>query len=149
MKKILVVLLTAVLLATTAAPVYASGNGPGGGGGGSGGGGTGTQQKSPRGVFAIVGTIEAVSSDPVGGGSITVQVLRGNKLAAPFIGASVVVTVTPQTRFLYRSSETAAATIITFADLRVGQSVSVNGTTANNVWSARRITVGASLSCLP
>jgi hypothetical protein len=40
-------------------------------------------------------------------------------------------------------------TTIGFADLKVGQQASANGTAANNVWTASRITVGASLGCLP
>jgi hypothetical protein len=38
---------------------------------------------------------------------------------------------------------------ITFADLAVGQKVSVSGTVANNVWTVARITVGADLIHLP
>jgi hypothetical protein len=38
---------------------------------------------------------------------------------------------------------------ITFADLKVGNPVSMTGNLANGVWMAARVTVGAKLSCLP
>jgi hypothetical protein len=127
----------------------AGGNGPGYGHGSGGAGtgtgtGTGTQQSGPRGTFAITGTITAIGTN-----SITVQVIRGNKLVQSFIGTPMTVTVNAQTRYLYRTSATTTATIITFADLKVGQPVSVNGTVADNVWTVQRIAVGATLSCLP
>jgi hypothetical protein len=150
MKKIIVLLLVLALTFAVIIPASAAGNGPSGGNGngnGSGvgtGSGTGQGQQGGRGTFAITGTITAIGSN-----SVTVNVLRGNKLVQPYIGTQVTVTVNTQTRYVLRSSATTAATIITFADLKVGQSVSVNGTLANGVWTTSRITVGASLSCLP
>ncbi|KAF0106368.1 MAG: hypothetical protein FD146_2634 [Anaerolineaceae bacterium] len=160
MKKVLVILLAVTLLAVTFVPAYAGGNGPGKSGatttvtgtGARAGSvtGTATQQKAPRGTFAITGTIAAISSDPISGAkTVTVQVVASNYLVKSFVGTPVVVTVTDQTRFMLRTSTTTTATIITFADLQVGQPVSVNGIVANNIWTAQRITVGASLSCLP
>lgn len=64
-----------------------------------------------------------------------------------YIGYDLTVRTTAATRFLLK---TPSGTVpITFADLRVGQNVSVYGTLANGVWTASRITVGADLSCLP
>jgi hypothetical protein len=57
------------------------------------------------------------------------------------------VTVTPQTLFLIRNGTTIS--LIGFADLQVGQQVSVNGNVVDNVWTVYRITVGALLSCIP
>lgn len=140
MKKYLVALLVVVLALALVAPVAAAGKGPGGGTGS----GTGSGQQGPRGTFAITGTITAI-----GPNTVTIQVYRGNTLVQPYLGTPVSVTVTASTRYLFKSSTSATATTITFADLRVGNPVSVNGTVANNVWTASRVTVGASLSCLP
>lgn len=137
MKKYIVALLVLVLTLALVAPAAAAGNGPGSGGSGSG-------QQGPRGTFAITGTIAAI-----GPNTVTIQVYRGNTLVQPYLGTPVTVTVTAGTRYLFKSSTAATATTITFADLRVGNPVSVNGTVANNVWTASRITVGATLSCLP
>jgi hypothetical protein len=152
MKKTIVLLLVLVLTFAVVIPASAGGNGPAGGNGngyvagngkGSGSGsGSGSGQQSPRGTFAITGTITAIGTN-----NVTVTVIRGNKLVQPYIGTSVTVTVTPQTRYLYHTDT--ATTIIKFLDLKLGQSVSVNGTVADNIWTASRITVGAKLSCLP
>ncbi|MBI5944766.1 MAG: hypothetical protein HY864_10395 [Chloroflexi bacterium] len=98
--------------------------------------------KGPRGTFALAGTITAI-----GDGSVTVQVLGGSKLVKPFINQALTVTVTASTRYLLKEGTT--TTLISFADLKVGDSVSVNGTVANNVWTAKRITVGAQLIHYP
>lgn len=94
--------------------------------------------KGPRGTFALTGTITAI-----GDGSVTVQVLGGSKLVKPYINQALTVTVTVSTRYLLKEGTT--TTLISFADLKIGDSVSVNGTAANNVWTAKRITVGAQL----
>ena len=83
----------------------------------------------------------------LGPNSVTIDVIRGDKLVHPFLGTPVTVTVTPQTRYLYRDVSTTK--LIIFSDLQVGQPVSVSGTVANGIWTASRITVGASLICLP
>jgi len=133
MKKLFVLLAVFALAFAAVTPAFAAGKGPGGGQG---------SQKGPRGTFALVGTISAIGSN-----TVTVQVIRGNNLVKPYIGTPVTVTVSSATRYLYRDGAT--TTTISFADLKVGQPVSVNGTLANSVWIATRITVGASLSCLP
>jgi hypothetical protein len=144
MKRTLILLVVLMLTFAMVIPA-AAGNGPGGGGNGAGTGtgpGTGQGQKGPRGTFAIVGTIAAIGTD-----TVTIDVVRGNKLVQPYLGTQVTVTVTSRTRYLYKDGTT--ITTIGLADLLVGQPVSVNGTVANNVWTVSRITVGASLSCLP
>ncbi len=90
------------------------------------------------GTFALTGRITAI-----GDGAVTVQVLGGNKLVKPYINQPLTVTVTASTRFLLKEGTTVIP--ITFADLKVGDPVSVNGTVANQVWTAARITVGALL----
>jgi hypothetical protein len=150
MKKIIALLFVLVLTFAMVIPASAAGNGPSGGNGnrnGSGdstGLGTGQGQQEARGTFAITGTITAIGTN-----SVTINVLRGNNLVQPYIGTQVTVTVNPQTRYVYRSSTTSTGTIITFANLKLGQPVSMNGTVANDIWTVSRITVGAKLSCLP
>ena len=126
MKKILVVAIAFVLALTAVVPAFAAGG--------------------PRGSFTLIATISAI--DPVSG-AVTVSVMKGNALAKSYIGQSVVLTTTAQTRYLYKSSPTAVPALIPFADLKVGNAVSVNGTLANGVWTTTRITVGAKLTCLP
>ena len=141
MKKIFVLMLVLALMAITVVPAFAAGNPPAGNGRG-GGGGTGKGSNAP---FALVGTIASLDSAER---AITVTVVRGNKLVKMFIGQTLTIQATEATRFLLRNPDN-TATPITFADLVVGQSVSVNGQLANNVWTAGRITVGADLTCLP
>jgi hypothetical protein len=138
MKRLMVSLLVVVLALAVVMPVAASGQGPGTSGG------NGSGQQGPRGTFAITGTIAAIGST-----TVTIQVYRGNTLVQPYLGTPLTITVTASTRYLFKSSTAATATPIALSDLRVGNPVSVNGTVANNVWTASRITVGASLSCLP
>lgn len=126
MKKLIVVVLTVLVMMTAVSPALAAGG--------------------PRGTFALAGKISAVDS---AAGTVTITVASGNTLVKPFIKQDVVIRTTSTTRYLYKSSVTAVATTIKLTDLKVGDAVSVNGTTANNVWTASRITVGASLSCLP
>ncbi len=132
MKKTLVLLLVLIFAFAAVFPAYAAGNNPGSGQG----------QKGPRGTFAMTGTITAI-----GANTVTVQVIRGNNLVKPYIGTQLTVTVTAATRYLFKDGTT--TTPITFADLKVGDPVSVNGAVANGIWTTKRITVGASLSCLP
>jgi hypothetical protein len=143
MKKMLVLLVVLMFTFAMVIPA-AAGNGPGGGGNGGGSGtgsGTGQGQRGTRGTFAITGTIAAIGTN-----TVTINVSRGNKPVQPYLGTQVTVTVTSGTRYLYKDS---TITMIGFDDLKVGQPVSVNGILANNVWTVSRITVGASLSCLP
>ena len=131
MKKLFIVAIALMIALATASPALAAGGGGG---------------KGPRGTIALVGTIAAVDT---ASGVVTVRVLKGNKLVHPYIGQNLALATTSSTRYLYKSSATAIPTAIALADLKVGSSVSVNGVTANGVWTASRITVGASLSCFP
>lgn len=133
MKKLFVLLAVFVLAFAAVTPAFAAGQGPGQGQG---------SQKGPRGTFAMTGYITAIGSN-----TVTIQVYRGNNLVKPYIGQSLTVTVTAATRYLFKDGTT--STSITFADLEVGDPVSANGTVANGVWTAKRITVGANLACLP
>jgi hypothetical protein len=143
MKKIVILLVVLVMVFAFTIPAAAGGYGPGGGNGSAGTGpGVGQGQQGARGTFMMAGTIAALGTD-----TVTINVIHGNKLVQPYIGTQVTVTVTPQTRYLLKNGTT--VTTIGFGDLKVGQKVSVYGIFANNVWTASRITVGASLNCLP
>jgi hypothetical protein len=144
MKKIFVLLIVVALLAVTVVPALADGNGntfeyhhtyrngsP--------------LKQAGSNSFALSGTIAALNP---GAGTVTVSVACGNILVQPYVGQDVTLETTGVTRFLLRNPS-GVATPITFADLAVGQKVSANGELANNAWTASRITVGASLACLP
>ena len=119
MKRWLLFVLVLGMLFATVSPAMAAGSGT-------------------RGTFTLAGKITAI-----GDGTVTVQVLTGNKLVNSYLGKELTVTVTDSTRFLLKDGT--VVTPITFADLKVGDAVSVNGTVANQVWTAKRITVGAKL----
>jgi len=141
MKKIIVLTLVLALLSITAVPALAAGrahvrNGQ------SAGGEVGKGGKMP---FALAGTIASI--DPAAR-TVIVTVACGSKLVKPYIGQDLTLQTTAATRFLLRNPD-GSATPITFEDLAVGQNVSANGKLADNVWTASRITVGASLICLP
>ncbi len=145
MKKISVLLVLVLLTFAMVIPAATGGNGLAGGRNGSAAGtGTGSGQGQPgtRSVLAFAGTISAIGTN-----TITVEVVAGNNLAQSAKGTQVSVTVTANTRYLLRDGTT--VTIISFADLEVDQAVSINGYLLNNVWTASRVTQGASLSCLP
>jgi hypothetical protein len=141
MRKLLVLITVIALTFAIVTPVFAAGKGPGGQNGSSNGVTTQSTQRSPRGTFAITGTIAEVGTNYV-----TIMVIKGNKLAQPYIGSQIKLTLTTTTRYLFTDGTT--TTTISLADLKVDQSVSVNGLLANDVWTTSRITVGASLSCL-
>ena len=84
--------------------------------------------------FALVGKITAIGDD-----TVTVKVWRGNIFVRSYRGEELTITVTDATRFLLRIGTT--ITKITFADLKVGQKVTVNGYVKNNIWKASKITV--------
>ncbi|MBI5293910.1 MAG: hypothetical protein HY869_00430 [Chloroflexi bacterium] len=126
MKKLYAVLLSLVMLAAVIVPALAAPE----------------SAQGPRGTFALVGNITAIGSN-----TVTVKVVSGNSLVKTYVGKELTLTMTAATRYLYKDGATTV--VIGFADLEVGQPVSVNGTTANNVWTAKRVTVGASISCLP
>ncbi len=127
MKRWVVLLLIAVLVAGIAAPALAAGN------------------KPPRRMpFNLIGRITAVDT---GAATVTVEVLRGNRVVKPYIGRTVTLQTDAATRFL-KKTETGTLPI-SLADLQVGDAVSVQGRLAGETWTAYRITAGANLSGLP
>ena len=125
MKRFFVVTLVVFLALATVVPAFAAGG--------------------PGGTLALTATISSI--DP-SAGTVTLAVLNGNKLVQPFIGKSVTVTTIANTRYLYKSSPAAVPRAISFADLKAGDAVSVGGVLAGSIWTAARITVGASLTCI-
>jgi hypothetical protein len=147
MKKITIFLVLTVLLLSSFSTALAggpSGKGPGGNSGqGQGdewGQGQGAEQGSinrhQRVLFTLVGTITKVE-----GGVVTVKVLAGNRLVRTTIGQDLAIVTTEETRYLEKMEISCVA--ITLADLEAGDSVSVQGTYTDDVWTALRFTVGA------
>ena len=85
-------------------------------------------------IFALTGTITALGTD-----SITVLVRNGNRLIKPYIGQELVVQVTESTR--YRQWTPGGCVPITFEDLEVGDTTSIQGTVSEEVFTAVRVTV--------
>jgi len=85
-------------------------------------------------IFALTGTITAIGTD-----SITVLVGNGNRLIKPYIGQELVVQVTESTR--YRQWTPEGCIPITFEDLEVGDTTSMEGTASEDVFTAARVTV--------
>lgn len=123
MKRWFLFALLFVMMFAAVLPVSAAGNGP-------------------RSNFTFVGRIAET-----GDGTVTIEVLRGNKLAQPNIDQPLTVVVTDSTRFLLNDGTVVMP--ITFADLEVGDPVSVHGILVSGVWTASRITVGAQLIHFP
>ncbi len=161
MKRIFMMLLVLALLGLSAVPAFASG-GPPSDRLTSNGSCTGSQVNASSRLqansiksqqadsiiqtpYALSGTITAI--DP-NSRAIDVAVACGNWMIQPYHGNSVTVQTTSSTRFLLRSQD-GTATMITFADLEIGQSVSSHGTLVDGVFTASRITSGALLSCQP
>jgi hypothetical protein len=147
MKKIIVLLAVLALTFAVIIPASANGNGSGGKGTSKGSGiglfsGTNQIQQGQNGAVTITGTIAAIGTD-----NVTINVVGGNKLVQPYLGTPLTLAVTSNTSYLLRDGTT--VTITALMDLKVGQAVSANVTVINNIWTASRITVGASLTCLP
>lgn len=96
----------------------------------------------PGGTFTLAGNITAIN-----GSTVTVHVVGGSPAVKAFIGADLPLQTTDATRFLLKTDT--ATVPITLADLQVGQSVSASGKVANGIWTALRITVGATLIHYP
>ena len=128
MKKLLVVILVLTLVLSTALPAFAA---------------KGTPPVRTRAVssqFTLAGTITAVDA---GAKTVTVRVLAGSRSVFGNLNKDVTVQTTSTTRYLLK---TAGGTIMTtFEFLAPGQNVSVQGSIADHVWTASRITVGALL----
>jgi hypothetical protein len=144
MKKLTVLTLVVIMLALSVVPAFAK-NGPSVGKGfGNGSCGSGIQ--SGMGVstpYALSGVISALDA---GTRTVSVTVACGNRLAQPYIGQVVTLQTTDSTRFLLRNAD-GTATLITFADLAVGQNISSHGSLVENTWTAIRVTSGALLEC--
>jgi hypothetical protein len=128
MKKLTVALLVLVILAATAMPALAAGGPP--------------PARGKSGSFTLAGVITAIS-----GTTLTVQVIGGNPMVREYVGRALTLQTTTSTRYLLKTD--VGVVPITFADLAVGQKASASGAVANNVWTAARITVGATLIHLP
>jgi hypothetical protein len=128
MKKVWIALLVLVVLVATAMPALAAGGPP--------------PVCCKSGSFTLAGVITAIN-----GTAITVQVTGGNPIVREYVGQTLALQTTSSTRYLLKTDT--GTVPITFADLAVGQKVSVSGTVANNVWTVARITVGADLIHLP
>jgi hypothetical protein len=85
-------------------------------------------------IFTLTGTITVIGTD-----SITVLVRNGNRLIKPYIGQELVVQVTESTR--YRQWTPEGCVPITFEDLEVGDTASMEGTASEEVFTAARVTV--------
>ena len=79
---------------------------------------------------------------------VTVTVACGNRLVKTYVGQDVTLLTAANTRFLLRNPD-GTATPLAFEDLEVGQNISSHGTFTDGIWAATRVTVGATLSCLP
>lgn len=123
MKKLLFVLLLVMMLFVAATPTFAAS----------------ADAARRRGtLFALSGQITAIV-----GSTVTVTVYTGSAVVRPYLGDTLAIETTASTRFLRKIP---GSTIpITLDDLVVGDKVSVQGSVANNVWTATRITVDASL----
>ncbi len=84
--------------------------------------------------FSLTGTISALGEN-----SITVLVYNGSRLVKPYIGQDLIVLVTQNTR--YRQWAPGGCTPITFGDLQVGDTTSVEGKVSGDVFTAQRVTV--------
>jgi len=93
-------------------------------------------------IFALVGTITALDLDAR---TLVVQVDKSNRTAGLYAGQEVTVYTTETTRILQWTESGGES--IGFADLVVGESVSVNGTVVEGQLVARRVTQGA--PCVP
>lgn len=159
MKKLVVLSLIVVMLAVSVVPAFAAGpsSNRGSGTGVCTGSQTGLANRSQalRGygrmgimstdsVYTLSGTITGL--DAVAG-TVTVEVVCGYRSVTEYIGTPVTLQTTEATRFLLRVPGD-VATVITFADLEVGQNVSSQGTLADGAFTAIRITTGAELICL-
>ena len=128
MKKLTMALLVLVVLGATAMPALAAGGPP--------------PVRGKSGSFTLAGVITAISET-----TVTVQVTGGNPIVRAYVGQALALQTTSSTRYLLKTDTGTVS--ITFADLAVGQKVSISGKIANNMWTAARITVGATLVHLP
>ena len=96
-----------------------------------------------HGYFQLIGKITAFDTEA---NTVTVLVLRGNKLVKPFIGTEVTITVDTSTVFHFKKGTN--ATLTDLSGLVIGNPVSINGKIVDDVWTARLINMTASLKSL-
>ena len=127
MKRWLLFVLLLGLLFTTVLPVSAAGNG--------------------RSNFTLVGWLRGVDVD---GKTVTIEVVRGNKVAQFEIGNKGLPISADNARLLYNDGINVSE-IEDISDLVdfINEPVSVHGTYTNEAWTASRITVGAKLIHFP
>ena len=89
-------------------------------------------------LFTLSGQITAIAGD-----TVTVDVLTGSAVVRPYLGETLDIETTTSTRFLLKTPD--GTVTISLEDLEVGGKVSVQGSVAEDVWTATRITVGAKL----
>lgn len=120
-KKLVALVLVALVALVTVAPALAFGNGVDGG--------------SRQQFFSVRGTITAI-----GGDTITVQVFDSSRLVWPHIGQALTVQMTPAT--LYYEWTPDGLVSITFGDVEVGDTSNIHGTVAEDGdFTADRVTV--------
>lgn len=127
MKKIFFALLVATLALALATPALAAPPFPLG-------------KSTPK--FTLVGKITALNATAQ---TVTVEIRNGNCAVKAYVGQAVMLTTTPTTRFL--TSDGTTTTVITFADLKIGDQISAQGLISETVWQAGRITVDLKAPC--
>jgi hypothetical protein len=90
-------------------------------------------------VFALVGEVTAVDAEAE---TITVNVHTGNSLIKQYIGRELTLATGADTLFLRFGEECEQ---ITFADVELGAYISANGQVVNDLFVAKRVTVGVPL----
>ena len=123
-KRLVILTMVALITLVAATPALAGHGGPGGNGGGG-----------SRPLFALVGTITAIGSD-----TITVQVVDGNRFVEPYIGGELTVQLTGSTNYFEWDPD--GRLPIDFDEVEVGDTTSIHGTVADDVFTADRVTVG-------
>lgn len=93
-------------------------------------------------VFSLVGEVTELDE---AAGTITVKVYNGNKLVQGYIGKELAVKTDEDTLFLQYGHEQGET--ITFAELEVGDYISINGHVVDGVFVAKRVTAGVPLDC--
>ena len=143
MKKLIIVSLVMLLLAVSVVPAFAAGGPPAERGKANGNGNqAGFGVQAPYALSGVISSLDTTNR------TVTVTVACGNRLVKTYVGQDVTLLTAANTRFLLRNPD-GTATPIAFEDLEVGQNISSHGTFTDGLWAATRVTVGATLSCLP
>jgi hypothetical protein len=131
-RKLAVLLLVALVALIAATPALAAGRSRGNerqyGEGGS------PERRQIQQYFSLVGVITALDGD-----TITVEVYHGNRIIRPYIGGELTIKLTSSTR--YRQWTSDGCIPISFDDLEVGGTTSIQGTVSGGAFIADRITV--------